>query len=160
MWMFFENGTFYSAVQEKNDENVKWVRTRDQRSAELLAEWATLERGKPVEILEWQKRDYAYRIRLTRDEWTRFVNFQLEMAQATNFKSEVAKNIGYTAGKRWLDALHDVWQVMFDLQWDLKYPKKSVKTPNDAEPEDLPPLDDDEAWANFDAWHQRNKLDK
>lgn len=103
-------------MDDKNDPTVKWVRTRDRRSAELLADWLGIQRDAEVEILTWPGRDYAFRVQLARDEWTEYVIMQVESAQATNFKSEVAKNLGYKEGKKFLDALHDVWQVMYDYQ--------------------------------------------
>lgn len=124
MWVFFENGTFYSAVTDKADEEVKWVRTRDKRSAEIFRNWLRLENvtAKPKpEILEWKNRDYKFRIKTTPEMWETFVTEQTRSSKATNFKDEVAKNLGYANGSKFLHALHEVWGVMFDYQNERGY---------------------------------------
>lgn len=112
MWVFMENGTFYSAVTDYEDSNIMWVRARDLRSAEILAEWAD------TEVLTGMGTDYDYRVVIPRDTWAAFVEHNVRGAKATNFKSEVAKNVGYQKGKKWLDALHDTWAIWWEYQKD------------------------------------------
>ena len=141
MWVFFENGTFYSAVVDYQDKDVFWVRARDRRSADLFADFAD------AEVLEWDGRDYSYRVKTTRETWGDYVAEHVAEARATNFKSEVGKNLGYKEGRLWLDALHDVWSVMFGVQNTLnRGGKKPTK------------YADDSAWLSYETWATR--LDK
>lgn len=115
MWVFFENGTFYSAVNDNMDDNVKWVRSRDKYSSDVFAAWLRSQRkGRKAEVLQWEKVDYAYRVKATADEWLDYVAEQTDNAKATNFKSEVARNLGNNS--RFLHALHNVWWDMNDYQ--------------------------------------------
>ena len=111
MWTFFEDGTFYSAVQDENDKDVTWVRARDFRSAEKYAE------AVGGEVLEWRGTDYAYRVKSSRDEWSGYVQEKIWSAEATNFKNEVARNLNdRTIREPFLHALHGVWGEMYDFQ--------------------------------------------
>lgn len=114
MWAFFEDGTFYSAVAHVDDPDVMMVRARDKRSADILSE------ATGSEVLTWKSRDYSFRVIISRTQWDEYVHQKVMSAKATNFKSEVAKNVGYKNGRRFLNALHDVWQVMYDYQNDMK----------------------------------------
>lgn len=110
MWMFFEDGSFYSAVVDRENEEMFWVRSRDKNSADNLAGFVD------GEVVELEKRDYAYRVHVTREEWDLFVVQKIYTAQATNFKSEVGRNTGWNSPI--MDALHDIWSVMFRYQTD------------------------------------------
>lgn len=114
MWAFFEDGTFYSAVNDFTDEGVKWVRTRDLRSATILAEWLrTVRDDGKARIIPLKDADYAYRLETSSDEWTEYLIKKASEAKATNFKSEVARN---TDDKKFIHALHNVWWEMYDYQ--------------------------------------------
>ena len=154
MWTFFEDGTFYSAVVNRDDSTQMVVRTRDKRSADILAD--ALDRTPTNE-----KGDYAYRVWCSRDEWQSFVDAHIQSAKATNFKSEVGRNIGYKEGKKWLDALHDIWAVMWDLQHNLANPSKKSASASAAVFENSPgwaieePVEiDGEAWNSYEEWEE------
>lgn len=97
MWTFFENGTFYSAVVDRDDTDVMWVRSRDERSAKILADWAG------VDVVVRENADYLYRVSLNRETWIEYVTVQMNSAKATNFKSEVGRNVeGETVARSWM----------------------------------------------------------
>lgn len=110
MWVFTEDGCFYSAVVDKagDKKNDFVVRTRDKRSAEMLAEFVS------GEVVEWAGTDYAFRVYVSREDWADFMSEKVSRIRATNFKSEVSRAVGYR--NTFMDALHDVWQVMWDYQ--------------------------------------------
>ena len=111
MWTFFEDGTFYSAVTDRVDSDLMVIRSRDRQSAERFADWL----GGDHTISD-EPGDYAYRVRCSRTDWSDFVADKVDNARATNFKSEVQRNLGVKRGKLMLDALHDIWSVMWDYQ--------------------------------------------
>lgn len=147
MWVFFENGTFYSAVADKKDKNVTWVRTRDLRSAEIFSEWLP-----GSEVLEWKGTDYAYRVKSHGDDWEQYTSYMIQTAKATNFKNEVGANVGH--GK-WMHALHDVWQVMFELQHDLKRESSRDSALDAFELVQLEDSEEEYEWDEYDAWAAR-----
>lgn len=149
MWVFFEDGTFYSSVSDVIDADVRWVRTRDRRSADILGDWLGALRGVEADILELPGRDYDYRLKLTASEWTNYVALKAETAVATNFKTEVGKNIGHNS--RMVNALHDIWQVMFNYQWDISRDEKRERLGFEHDETA------DDGWESFDAWYSRNK---
>lgn len=112
MWMFFEDGSFYSAVVDREDPEMFWVRSRDRESSEILAECVE------GEVVELESRDYAFRVHVSRAEWIEFLTSHALGAKATNFKSEVSKNRGWDS--KIVRALHDIWSVMFNYQKDME----------------------------------------
>ena len=161
-------------MSDRKDESVQWVRMRDRRSAEQFADFVAFEReSEAVEILEWPGRDYAYRVKATRDEWGKYVLVHLELAQATNFKDQVKDNLrGVEGGKDFVEALSSVWSVMFNFQHDLKRPARkkggrksfqdryedygSIKYEllTDEELDEL--VIEDEGWEAYQDWLKRN----
>lgn len=120
MWMFFEDGTFYSAVVDPEDTRMLWVRSRDEVSAQSLADFSG------EEIVQLEKRDYAYRSLVSRGVWDDFVSDKIHSAKATNFKTQVSRNTGWDS--HIMDALHDIWSTMFRYQSDLKTGAKRKKS--------------------------------
>lgn len=116
MWTFFEDGTFFSAVNHRDEPGMMLIRPRDRNSAEKYAEFCEKMRGAQTPIMETSKADYQYRVMSTKTEWAGYMAKQVAASQATNFKDEVAKNIGYREGGAFLNALHDVWHVMYTYQ--------------------------------------------
>lgn len=148
MWVFLENGTFYSSVVNETDSDLRVVRTRDKRSAELLATWiaryfpdseSTMERTPGA--------DYLYRVWCTEQEWTAYLIEASETAQATNFKSQVAYNKPPTG---WLSALHDIWQTMYDFQNKSERP---WYLENDIE-------DEHKGWLEYNRWEKKQTKKK
>lgn len=120
MWMFFEDGTFYSAVVVSSDTKMLCVRSRDEVSAQKLADFSG------EEVIQLEKRDYAYRSYVSRGVWDDFVSDKIHSAKATNFKTQVSRNTGWDS--RIMDALHDIWSVMFRYQSDVKSGVKRKKS--------------------------------
>lgn len=122
MWVFDEFGGFYSAVRDSKDSEVLWVRTRDidtaERYRDVVNEFRLSEdiEAETSEVLQWKNRDYAFRVKSTRQEWADYLYFLAQEIEATNFKSRVASNTG---GKI-VGALSRVWNVMYTYQEDVK----------------------------------------
>jgi hypothetical protein len=110
MWTFFEDGTFYSCVVDWEDEKQRIVRSRDKRSALLFADFV----GGDAGVVELKKRDYAYRVFTDEQTWERFLQHKASTMKATNFKTAVAVKMG--PRHPFMDALHDIWSVMWDYQ--------------------------------------------
>jgi hypothetical protein len=68
------------------------------------------------EIHEFAGSDYACRIFVGKDEWSRVASLLADEIDYDNFKSEVARHQG-VGGAAYEHALHDVWSVMYRLQW-------------------------------------------
>lgn len=101
MWLFTETG-FVSAVCDVKDKSTMVVRARDRKSLEAISKTY----GK--DIIELSKRDYAYRVFLTKEELTDWMSRAIADANYTNYKSRME----HTRGHAFVDALHDVWSVM------------------------------------------------
>lgn len=161
MWTFFEDGTFYSAVVDRDDKDWMVVRTRDRRSIDRLASFWE----KQPEILEI-KGDYRFRVWITRAEWQEFVDSHIQDAKATNFKSQVSRNVGYNENREILDALHDIWSVMYDFQTKMRQKETRAskgKKFNDDLKSDWHGYStfksmDDEEWDDYIAWVEREHL--
>jgi hypothetical protein len=110
MWLFTLDG-FYSAVQDKKDERIIWVRTRVREDLVRLIETYEVN-SSPIE--EDCGTDYKYRVAVWREEWSRVVAECALEIDYTNFKAEVKE----TLGKERADILGNVWWQLFQLQLD------------------------------------------
>ena len=153
MWTFFENGTFYSAVVDRDDTDVMWVRSRDERSAKILADWAG------VDVVVRENADYLYRVSLNRETWIEYVTVQMNSAKATNFKSEVGRNVEGETGRSFLDALHEVWGVMYGHQRREKMRKSGSKSKGRTSAWGYATVHDsvDDDWEMYDAWEHHKR---
>lgn len=111
MWITTTGG-FYSAVQDKQDESILSVRTRDKESAEIavasIKEWF----GEVCVVREGEGTDYPYRFRVSRANFSQWVAREtMEYLNYTNFKSAVKDS----RGEDWSDALMDVWMAMMKV---------------------------------------------
>jgi hypothetical protein len=61
--------------------------------------------------------DYRYRLIIPKASWTAIIGELAQEQEWSNFKNEAAKYQG-RSGRRYVDALHDVWGVMHRLQED------------------------------------------
>lgn len=120
MWVFDEYGGFYSAVVDSTDSDVLWVRTRDFDTAtfysHMVNEHRVAEYGDDAEysgVLEWEGRDYAYRVKSNKDEWARYLSYLVETSEATNFKDKVSENAG---NDFIVPVLSKIWQIMYNYQ--------------------------------------------
>lgn len=162
MWVFTELG-FFSAVRynEARDPQSKrkgklakgepvkvMVRARVYDDLQNLVELydGLLEKGdsilppeaEPLEILEWQYRDYPYRVIMHRDVWTRLLAAISDGITYTNFKDHIKKKQGYERSSMY----GSVWSVMYDAErkLDPEAPKSIYSGGRD----------DEDVWAFFD----------
>lgn len=68
-----------------------------------------------TKILTLPGRDYGYRIIVAKAVWAEALKELAEEQTWANFKSEAARYQGQT-GADYTRALHDVWEIMYDLQ--------------------------------------------
>jgi hypothetical protein len=105
MWVFTETG-FVSAVRKTDRPDVYTVRSRDRKSLEPLANFAS------VEIVETPYGDYPLRVFVKPEVFTEWLATQSSSIEYSNFKSRVSR----TRGDEYVDALHDVWSAMLATQ--------------------------------------------
>lgn len=134
MWIFFEDGTFYSSVVNREVVpfgSARMVRTRDRRSAVELARFLVAHRLRmsfdgvletdpllnEAVVVSRPPADYGWRVLCTEKEWKTFVDWHIYSQEATNFKSEVQRRTGADGERgRWLRVLHDCWSVLYSYQ--------------------------------------------
>ncbi len=122
MWLFTKYG-FYSAVCARQgdgshgqlvDLDRMMVRARDRGQLEaLIGQYPELLES--AEIKAFPGTDYAYRIFLPKEVWSKVLAALGGDVDYDNFKSEVARFQG-RSGAGYEHALHDVWSVMYGLQ--------------------------------------------
>jgi len=107
MWYFSIHG-FFSVSAFKCKLN---VRSRDRKHLEALIErFPQL----ATKILVTPKRDYHFRIEVAREVWVKVVAEMAAEQDWSNFKNEVA--VTRPQDEDYLDALHEIWEVMWNLQ--------------------------------------------
>lgn len=122
MWIFTQHG-FFSAVCARQGDGRKSQPVDPERMmvrARLREHLVNLVERFPVElqgceILKSAGTDYAYRLFVAKAVWSAVVKKLAEETDYDNFKSAVDERQG-SAGKAYLAALHDVWEVMHRLQ--------------------------------------------
>jgi hypothetical protein len=105
MWVFTETG-FISAVRKNDHPDVYTVRARDRESLEPLAAFAK------AEIVETPYGDYPLRAFVEPAVFTEWLAGHASSIEYDNFKSRVTKTRGYD----FVDALHNVWVAMLEVQ--------------------------------------------
>ena len=105
MWIFTSAG-FVSAVVHRDDPDLIVVRARERASLDALVERTG------ADINPWEGSDYAFRIVVSRSEFTAWVEEQADAIGYTNFKSSAHRR----RGGAYADVLHEVWDVMFRFQ--------------------------------------------
>lgn len=157
MWIMSQDG-FTSAVFK----NKKFqLRARDRQSLERMG-------FKGKQIVTGVGTDYPFRVYLTKRQYKRIVCRQIDAIDYSNFKNRVA----VTRGRRYSDALHDVWVAMLRVE-----PKNAMSLLGNSSfrtykpgsrvaewwPEYSTPGStngtDAGAWSDYDAWEAR-KLDR
>jgi hypothetical protein len=122
MWLFTKYG-FYSAVCARQgdgshsqpvDPNRIMVRCRLRTHLDSLKEHFS-ELLADCEIREFSGTDYAYRIFVEKATWSRVLVGLNEELDYDNFKSAVGRYQG-SQGQAYKNALHDVWDVMYQVQ--------------------------------------------
>jgi hypothetical protein len=123
MWLFTRYGFFsVGCAQDKNgqpDPNLLMIRARLKRH--LIALKKAFKELKPSPIREDLGTDYRHRMLVPKPVWIRVLSQMAEEQEWSNFKNEVKQ----TQPVDWpyLEALHQVWDVMFGLQY---HPDKSL----------------------------------
>jgi hypothetical protein len=119
MWIFTRYGFYSIACASKPDGSL------DSQSvmvrARCIDHLRSLQKRVPAlavgNILELPNRDYRYRLIIPKAAWTAIVGELAQEQEWSNFKNEAAKYQG-TSGRGYVQALHDVWDVMYRLQQD------------------------------------------
>ena len=108
MWTFTTTG-FYSAVQHRDNPELLLVRARDEESLTPLAALAD------QQIKFTPDADYAFRVTVSKQQYAQWLTSQVLGIDYANFKSRA-----HTArGGAYVQALHDVWEVMYKFQRQL-----------------------------------------
>lgn len=111
MWLFTLNG-FYSAVQDRYDDRIIWVRARVEDDLKrLIQTYDVSTTGITVD----SGTDYKYRISVWREEWVRVVSASASDIYYTNFKGEVESVLG----KPRATILEAIWFQLFQLQYSV-----------------------------------------
>lgn len=145
MWITTTAG-FYSAVQDKQDESILSIRTRDRESAQIAVDSIEMWFGETCVIREGEGTDYPYRFSVSRENFAQWAAQEIqEYLNYTNFKLAVKSS----RGEDWEDALMDVWIAMMKVT-DRKMRKHGYydtifgkKNPHYADYSDIPGPDDD-----------------
>jgi hypothetical protein len=134
MWVFTKYGFYSIACANDSDGNLDvntvMVRARDDQHLRNLQErFPDTEIG-TAEIIALPSRDYGFRIIVPKSAWVQALS-QLATEQTwSNFKNEVGtysriKNLS----RDYVDALHDIWGVMYRIQTRLKRKTKALTPP-------------------------------
>lgn len=108
MWITTTAG-FYSAVKDYDHENALLVRTRDRESAQVLVDAVATLCGHDVTIREGEGTDYPYRVTVEREDFALWLADEARnYVDYSNFKYAAVQS----RGKKWGDALLDVWVAM------------------------------------------------
>jgi len=102
MWVFTTTG-FVSAVYK---DGALQVRARDRRSLNALS------KDTGASIVATPIADYPYRIAITNEQFSKWLQAQVLGINYKNFKSEVADSRGYGFAK----PLNQIWSVMHDVE--------------------------------------------
>ena len=116
MWIFTKYG-FYSVVCARKsgsaDPNELMIRARERRHLQNLID--RFEELKGSEIKKTSDRDYRYRLFVGKEKWVAVLSALAQELDYFNFKSEAGRN-REAVGNKYVDALHEVWEVMYRLQ--------------------------------------------
>lgn len=105
MWLFTDTG-FVSAVTHRDNPKKMMIRARDKKSLEGLAK---MSRAKVETTLG---ADYPHRIVVTKETLKKWIVEQIDNAEYDNFKNRVTQ----TRGVGFVKPLHEVWEVMHDVE--------------------------------------------
>lgn len=105
MWLMTTDG-FFSAVEDRDDHEAVFVRTRVRGDAEQLA----VAVGETV--LETRSADYRFRVRMTKADWADYVADCAGAIDYNNFKNAVADRQGWARAS----VYGEVWATLLRLQ--------------------------------------------
>lgn len=120
MWLFTKYG-FYSTVTAHGDINKIMVRSRDKKHLENLIDRFPTSLA-PCKILTTKDTDYKYRIIVNGILWSDVVEDMALEIDYSNFKNEATK----LGDKKYMEALHEIWAVMYDST--LTKPRPSARS--------------------------------
>jgi hypothetical protein len=119
MWVFTRYGFYSIACSQKPDGSLDDMSVMVR--ARCIAHLRSLQKRFPAlavgKILELPNRDYRYRLIIPKASWAAIIGELAQEQEWSNFKNEAAKYQG-RSGRRYVEALHDVWGVMHRLQED------------------------------------------
>lgn len=104
MWIFTVDG-FYSAVETPWDQELLTVRGRERKDMVKLCSRLRYD-VRNIDVTP--KRDYPYRIYISKKRWSSYVAYMAANIDYGNFKERALQ--GASPEKR--DKYHDVWSVM------------------------------------------------
>lgn len=110
MWIFTEIG-FFSAVVVDDEPSVVMVRARAKKDLERLIEAIDHMGAEPPEILEWENRDYPYRILLMKSEWADVLALLANRIDYPNFKNRVKEVDGVARAGLY----SSIWATMLNV---------------------------------------------
>jgi hypothetical protein len=117
MWICSRLG-FYSIACARNPDgslDSDTVMVRARRKAHLQNLQARFPAIVNLEIFTTPKNDYRYRLILAKSKWVTLLTELVMEQQWSNFKNEAARNQSLT-GADYVDALHEIWTLMHQLQ--------------------------------------------
>jgi len=121
MWVVTQTG-FISIIQRlPEDTNLLNVRSRDQLSLLAICKTLRLNRHR---VMHTPEADYEFRLELTREQVNKFLASQVQAVDYPNFKDRVTQ----TRGKRWHDALLDVWFALLATSTTRPYYRTTSST--------------------------------
>ena len=117
MWVFTTDG-FFSAVQFDSEKEIIQVRSRaEDNLVRLIKRLQGLGYSKE-DIICTPDRDYPWRIMMKREDWARYLSdYATDDLWYTDFKSSLRFGTGHSDPQR-LQALAEVWGVMYDRYED------------------------------------------
>jgi hypothetical protein len=117
MWLFTRYGFYSAACASKPsgtaDPAKMMVRSRLRSHLENLRN--RFPGLAQTEIVHLAGRDYRWRMFVDKQQWAAIVAELVEEQGWSNFKNEAQRHLGKT-GSAYIHALHDVWQIMSELQ--------------------------------------------
>jgi hypothetical protein len=134
MWLFTPRG-FYSVVRKPEDAkgDTLTIRTRNRADIDALAD--LFPDAKPFRV---KASDYAWRIRVPREEWMHACARMAAEVDYSNFKDEVTDRQGY--------ARHDVYLRVWSVLLHLRDPDKRQRRSRRAGSSRY----DDAPWGDYD----------
>ena len=104
MWIFTQDG-FLSVVAHRALKDSLMVRARDRQSLQNLESFAA------EKIAFTANADYAWRLTITREDFSKYLAMAVETIDYDNFKNEM-----HFARPDFDDALMDVWVTMHKVE--------------------------------------------
>jgi hypothetical protein len=117
MWLFTRYGFYSISCARKPDgsPDAETMMIHARRKAHLEHLQCRFPAVAALPIVALRERDYRYRLIVPKAEWTVIMGALAAEQKWSNFKNEAARFQG-VAGSEYVNALHRVWEVMYDLQ--------------------------------------------